>query len=446
MLFFRKIRFFWNLLKAFLKKHYFAFLGSLVLGITIFFILSKITPFLIDRIPEIKRTQKIGLVGKFRVEELPLEVLNYTSLGLTQTLEDGSVQAGLAQSWQVDDEGKKYTFKLKDKIFWQDGSPIKSQDINYQFKGLEKEIIDEKNFIFRLSEPLSPFLNIVSRPVFKKGLIGAGPYKVKNIKKEGGTVRSLTVSGPGEKLVFRFYPTEGAAVTGFKLGEVDVLENFLTNPFSDQWQAGLDIKEKVRANQFVALYFNTKDDNLGDKTLRQALAYSLQKNYSHRALSPINPESWAFNPKIKAYDFSEEKAKEFYEKAREESEESLVLELVVPETFLQEAEGIKKSWEEVLGVQTDIKVINALPPDFQVILTAQEIPLDPDQYALWHSTQGGNITHFESPKIDKLLEDARKILDQTERKEKYFDFQKTLVEEVPVIFLYHPTVYTIKRK
>jgi len=58
----------------------------------------------------------------------------------------------------------------------------------------------------------------------------------------------------------------------------------------------------------------------------------------------------------------------------------------------------------------------------------------------------GNITNYQSPKLDKLLEDGRKLTDQNERQAVYFDFQKTLVEDTPVIFLYHPTVYTISKK
>lgn len=449
MLFFRKIRFFWNLSKAFLRKHYLAFLGSLILGIILFFFIAKIAPFLIEKIPEFKKTQKIGVVGKFAPEELPMSILNFISQGLTQTLEDGSVQPALGESWEIEEEGEKYTFHLKDNIFWQDGTPVTSNDINYKFSGLEKEVIDEKTLSFRLAEPFSPFLNVVSMPIFKKSLIGIGPYKVKKIKKEEGTVRLLVLSGPGKTLAFRFYPTLEAATTGFKLGEIDILENVLSNPFSEKWQKKLIIEEAVKDNQFVGLFFNTEDPNLGDKTLRQALSYAIKKDYPHRALTSLSPKSWAFNSEVKTYDFSPEKATEFFNKARAESEEPLTLELATPETFLQEAEEIKKSWETILGVQTDIKIINALPSDFQVLLTALEVPLDPDQYTLWHSTQAGNITRFKSPKtenIDKLLEDGRKILDQAKRKEKYLDFQRFLVEEVPVLFLYHPTIYTIKRK
>jgi len=77
---------------------------------------------------------------------------------------------------------------------------------------------------------------------------------------------------------------------------------------------------------------------------------------------------------------------------------------------------------------------------------AQEIPPDPDQHALWHSTQPTNLTHYSDLKVDKLLEDGRQISDQARRREIYQDFQRFLVEDSPAIFLSHPVTYTITRK
>ena len=120
------------------------------------------------------------------------------------------------------------------------------------------------------------------------------------------------------------------------------------------------------------------------------------------------------------------------------------IELTTLSSLLPIAEEIKKDWD-ALGVNTKIKVINNPYAEFQALLATQEIPSDPDQYLFWHSTQAGNISRYKSPKIDKLLEDGRKTLDKTERKDIYSDFQKSIVEETPAIFLFHPTVYTISK-
>jgi peptide/nickel transport system substrate-binding protein len=114
------------------------------------------------------------------------------------------------------------------------------------------------------------------------------------------------------------------------------------------------------------------------------------------------------------------------------------------------AEKIKGDWAAI-GVNTNIQVSNTPPQNFQTLLAIQAIPSDPDQYSFWHSTQSAsNITNYhnskESQRIDKLLEDGRRTLDQDERKKIYLDFQRFLVEDCPVIFLYHPVTYTIEKQ
>ncbi len=51
-----------------------------------------------------------------------------------------------------------------------------------------------------------------------------------------------------------------------------------------------------------------------------------------------------------------------------------------------------------------------------------------------------------SPKVDKILEDARRITDLDARRENYLDFQKFLLEDCPAIFLSYPQFFNIERK
>ena len=112
---------------------------------------------------------------------------------------------------------------------------------------------------------------------------------------------------------------------------------------------------------------------------------------------------------------------------------------------LCEAQSIADSWTAV-GLPTNVKVISTVSPDYQVLLSAQDVPPDPDQYPLWHSTQTQtNITAYANVKIDKLLEDGRRELDTDTRKKIYADFQRRIADELPAIFLHYITSYTIHR-
>jgi peptide/nickel transport system substrate-binding protein len=80
-------------------------------------------------------------------------------------------------------------------------------------------------------------------------------------------------------------------------------------------------------------------------------------------------------------------------------------------------------------------------------LAILDTPDDPDQYSIWHSTQEAtNITHYENPRIDKLLEDGRSEIDLASRRRIYLDFQRFLVEDSPAAFLYYPATYTVSRR
>ena len=137
------------------------------------------------------------------------------------------------------------------------------------------------------------------------------------------------------------------------------------------------------------------------------------------------------------------KAKELLKKV-EKIPESVILSTVP--AYSEIAEDIKKDWSAI-GVDTKIIVSTELPSEYQIILIAQAIPSDPDQYNLWHSTQDTtNLSRLKNPRIDKLLEDGRKTSDYAVRFGIYSDFQKFLLEEAPAVFLFYPNSFNISRK
>jgi len=178
--------------------------------------------------------------------------------------------------------------------------------------------------------------------------------------------------------------------------------------------------------------------------LRQALAYATEKpiDKNERALGPISPNSWAYNPNIKEYVYSQKRAKELFDKNKIETINLAVFD----RRLLSVAENIKTKWKEILDIEVTVSIETQLSSDYDAILTYASIPKDPDQYTFWHSTQTKtNITKLTDSRIDKLLEEGRQTYDSQERKKIYFDFQKFLLEESPAIFLSYPTKYHIIR-
>lgn len=446
----KKFRYWFRLFSTFLKKFRGLLLLSTTIGVILFLVLPRLSFFL----PYVSQGEKIGRVGKYTTDELPFDIQNDVSMGLTTLDEENNVFPGLAESWQADQDGKVWTFKLGDKK-WQDGSRVLAKDINYKFTDAKIEVVDEKTIKFVLSDYFSPLPSVVIRPVFKRGFLGAGDWKVTKLTlAKGQFVENIRLQNlkTGKVKTYKFYLTEEDARTAFKLSEVNRLEELVDPRDLANWK-GIALSANSRVDQYVGIYFNYQDKLLGDKRIRQALSYAINKDnfLEERAISPISSNSWAFNPQVKQYPHNPKRSRELItEFLKERPGELLTANLATTPSLLSVADKIKADWEAV-GVKTTIQVSNTPSLEFQSLLAIQPIPPDPDQYGQWHSTQTAtNITHYggstESKRIDKLLEDGRRTLDLEQRKDIYFDFQRFIMEDAPVVILYHPITYSVERK
>ena len=258
--------------------------------------------------------------------------------------------------------------------------------------------------------------------------------------------------------------------------------------------------------QLTAIFFNKENNKaLSDLKVRQAIAYSLNKNEIITDIlggeakpinSPILHSSFAYHNDIKKYNYNMPKAMELLEEAGwksvtideeditsseisedgVESEEDMLereeLENIGVGTWRMKddeylkiklttvdrgenailLETIKSYWEEI-GIKTELEIVEASmiqseiikPRNFEALFYGLVVGADPDVYVFWHSTQanenGLNISNFAHNEVDQLLEDARLTSDLIIRKEKYTAFQDIIAEELPAVFVYSP-IYT----
>ncbi|MBP9819441.1 hypothetical protein KBC79_01750 [Candidatus Woesebacteria bacterium] len=459
-------------LSAYAKKHGIVFLLSVLGAVAIF---SALLPTLITNLEKQNRSY-IGIVGEYTLDNLPRQVTDQLSAGLTQIQADGSVAPLLAERWTIENEGKTYRFVLKQNLFWQDGEPLKPEDIQYQFNDVET-IITPNDIVFKLPDAYAPFPTIVAEPILKNSLVkhwffftrptkyGISNYTISDYSLQGQQLKELVVDGPDERFIYRFYLTEEDAVVAFQHGAVDILPDLQKRHDIFSWPT-VTVTPTVHTNRYLAIFFNIRSP-LFQKNTRQALSYALDKDSSElRALGPINPNSWAYLDSIKSYDKDNERALERLLDTL--PPEPLSFELTTTSLFEKEAENIKKQWEafgveavtaceassevenkadcDKLKISVRVRISNF--PDlssFQVLLVGQESPPDPDQYALWHSEQSTNFTGYKNTRIDNLLEKGRQTFDQQERTEIYQEFQQFFMEDAPAIFLKYLETYEVKR-
>lgn len=442
----RKRLIFW-LIKAYIKKSGKMLLFFFLVGLGIFFALLFGAKYIPTLFPNYKKAA-VGVVGAYTQKNLPELITNNFSRGLTKVANDESIQPDLAQRWEIKEKGKKYIFHLKRNEYFSNGKQVTSADIDYNFSDVTVKRPDDYTIIFTLKDLYAPFLVTVSKGVFESGSVGVGDYKIENSKLNGDFVQSLTivsVKNRFDKIRYQFYPSEDALKEAYVLGEITEATG-LTDPsyrdvsFTDF--PNTMVTKVTNNSRLVTLFYNTTDSTLSDKKIRIALEYALPKSYQNgkKTYLPYSPNSLYYNVDVleRTQDYPHAKDLLGDNKPKEVTIKTL-------KKYRSTANAIAESWSHI-GIKTNIEEVDALPERFQMFLGDFTVPKDPDQYTLWHSGQGNNITNYKNLRIDKFLEDGRKTIDIKKRKQIYADFQRFLVEDAPASFLYFPYEYDVVRK
>ena len=194
------LRYILRLISAFFARFRVLIFASIVIGVIFFFLLRFVYPLM-----SLDSTRVVGYTGRFTPASLPVPILSLAGEGLTKLDKDGTVVPDLAASWETPDRGKTWIFKLKDGLKWQDGKAVTSSNILYQFSDVTNETPDAKTVVFKLQNPYSAFPSVVSRPVFKKGLLGTGEWRVKKLSLAGTYIDRLVLEKKsGEKNIYKF--------------------------------------------------------------------------------------------------------------------------------------------------------------------------------------------------------------------------------------------------
>lgn len=329
--------------------------------------------------------------------------------------------------------------------------------------------------------------------------IGSGPYKFKKFSKStAGKIESMELTrnedfylapsqgelaGPFiETIVLKFYDSQTALIEAHQRGQIDGLSFLLTTDHS-QIKRNFNIHQ-INLPAYYAVFFNqTASKALADKTVRLALAYATDKEeiinkiLGGRAIpvhSPLLPGWFGYTTETNIYDFALDHAQNLLEEAgwqdsdndgireKEINEQEAKLEINLLTTDWPElketAQLLEEQWEKI-GAQVNLQIIEATaiqqeyirPREYQALLFGEVLGADPDPFAFWHSSQrkdpGLNLALYQNTDVDKLLEEARQTLDGEKRIEKYTEFQKLLVEDIPAIFLYSSTyLYPVNKK
>jgi len=283
------------------------------------------------------------------------------------------VAPGLAESWEVSEDGTVYTFKLREGVMFHDGTPFNAQAVKFNFDRMlnedhpyhdtgpfplafffssvqETAALDDTTVQFTLNEPYAPFLSNLAYPTglivspaaveahgadYGRNPAGTGPFKFAEWASNERVVIERNPDYWGEPagtdaVVFRPITDANTRVAEMLAGGIDMMVEVPPTALSEFQGEGFEIVEQAGPHVWF-LILNAKEGPFADKKVRQAANYAINKEAivndvlegtADVAAGPTPPAfAWAYNDALEPYPYDPEKARALLAEAGAEGAE-----------------------------------------------------------------------------------------------------------------------------
>ncbi len=203
---------------------------------------------------------------------------------------------------------------------------------------------------------------------------------------------------------------------------------------------------------------------LDDRRVRQALNYAVNKDDVVTLLNGrgipargmVPPNMPGYRSDVTGYAFDPDHAKALLAEAGRAEGFTTELWTQSGGTDLRIAQKLQQDLARI-GVTMDIKQV-AWSSFLDAIRQPRTVPLfdlgwsadfpDPSNFldVLFRTGQANNHSFYASPAFDALLDRARRLPGERDRNAVYAEAERLLVEDAPVIFLYHPISYVMRQR
>jgi peptide/nickel transport system substrate-binding protein len=409
--------------------------------------------------------------------------------------DDLNVAPGLAERWDVPDP-LTYLFHLHKSVKFQDGRPLTSRDVKWTFDTLLQGKIrstkaavykyidhidtpDESTVIFHMKEADATLLwnlsdgamGIVpygSGDEMTQHPIGSGPFKFVSAETDREVVleRNNEYWAGSPKLArvrFAVVPDETTEALELRKGSGDLASNSLTPDTVMTLARDQNlVVEQGSGTEVQYLGFNLRDPILKDVRVRQAIAYALDRkpmieylwrSQAQPARSVLPTQSWAYNGDVPSYEHDPGKASRLLDAAGFPLVNGVRFHITMKTSTIQSTRLMVAVMQQQLrevGIALDIRSFE--PATFLADVQHGAFQMyglrwiggneDPDifEYA-FHSSKfppnGANRNYYSNPKIDALIDEARREVDPKVRKPLYAQVQAILANDLPYINLWY---------
>lgn len=445
--------------------------------------------------------------------------LKLADVGMSMnTVGDEDFQPSLAQRWEWDGP-LTLVFHIDPRARWHDGQPVNAVDVAFTFDAYTDSAVaspyraqlrrlasvtarDSLTAVFRFRERYpemfydavyhmrilpAHLLRSVPRDQWKtapfgRQPIGDGPYRFVSWQPgQAIELRSDTtffLGRPGiRRLVWRFTPDIGVAVTQLIADQADVREQLVTP----------DMVERVRTAQQMKLYpypgtvytylaFNLRANGdttmphpvFGDREVRRALTMAVDRASMVKSTlgdlgkvppGPMSSLLWIWDPEIRQLPYDTTQAGRILnargwrdhdgDGVRDRDGQPLTFRLVVPSTSTlrrQFAQLVQERFR-VIGVQVEIDVVDpsvlqqrTTSGKYDAAMLSRQNDPSPSSGISQTWTRAGiggsNITRYSSAEFDRLVDRAISAPSRDQAKQFWRAAIETINADAPAIFLY----------
>ena len=415
---------------------------------------------------------------------------------LLKVSDDGTkIEPGLAETWDVSEDGMTYTFHLKEGLVFSNGDPVLAEDLVWSYERAmhteeslwaelclnldsveapddttfivhvkEASPVDEVTFtLFNLTIGDKSYFEEVGEEAYAKCPVGTGAYKFGEWKQgeylmlEKNENYRDADSVKTEKIRVTVVPDDNTRVMQLQGGNADLISDVPWNRMSEvEATSGLDIATPI-STEVRSLNFNCTKGPTADVKVRQALTMAIDKEaivkmvlfgYGEVADSYLPPSiPYYISPSTtKSHDV--EAAKALLAEAGYADGFDITLTTNAGNAIYEQMATMIKEQLAAIGVNVTIELLEAgtfnakraaLELDMFFGGWTSDIPDPSQQTSYWCLPATANSVHtgWSNDRVIELGYAAAKEMDSEKRAEMYAEIQEIYADECPTVPIYY---------
>jgi len=401
--------------------------------------------------------------------------------GLTRIDETGAVRPALAHSWTVSEDGRVYTFELREGVTFHDGTAFDAWDVEFSldraraegstnaqrwlFSSISRvEVLGPLRVRIHLEQVNTDFLTFLgwgdavivapeTADANKKAPVGTGPFRFARWKR-GDSIALARYDAywgaapPLAGATFKFVANPAAAFAALMAGDVDAFPNYGAPETLFLLEDDPSFSVVVGSTQGeVILAINNTRPPFDDRRVRRAIAHAINREeliegamFGHGTpigshFSPLHP---AYVDLTDRYAYDPARARALLAEAGYADGFKAKLKLPPP-LYARRGGEILAAQLRRVGIEADIESVEWAQwldqvygrREYDLSIVAHTEPMDYDIYAREDYYFG-----YENPRFRRLVENIRTTRDDSRRRQLLGQAQRLIAEDAVNAFLF----------